>query len=212
MNWDEWSFQITLFAKHQGFSRYLDGTLSQLPKDTYAKAYCIWAFNDLFLKYFLYECISCQDYCPISLLPMSHAMYEKLYKTYKKQELHAQMVLIKQAMDLHAKCDTLLLKMANESDAYGHRSLIWVRLILINFTSSSFSYFSPGNMTWFNCNLWAWPTICPSLWQPFSTALPKKMVYLATMMTYIQMQHLHSLLNLKESLISPAPIANELVT
>src|SRR6267154_3965792 len=81
-NWDEWSFQITLLAGRQGFSKILNGSFTQPSVDTHSKAHHIWASNDESLKHFLYSHISWTDYRNIAHLPTANAIFEELCKIY----------------------------------------------------------------------------------------------------------------------------------
>jgi transposase InsO family protein len=115
-NWDEWSFQVTLLAGRQGFSKYLNGTFAQPAIDTHPKAHHIWASNDDSLKHFLFSHISRADYRTTSTLPSAYRVFEELRKTHEKQGLHAQMILIQKALEIQSSPDKLLLKTADEID------------------------------------------------------------------------------------------------
>ena len=58
----------------------------------------------------------CADYHLVSRLKSSHTIFEELQKTHEKQGLHAQMVLIKKAMEIHCRHGTPMLKTANKID------------------------------------------------------------------------------------------------
>jgi len=116
-NWDEWSLQVSFLTDRQGFTDWLDGSLAQPDKSVYPKAHHIWAVNDRSLKGFLYSHISCNDYRNIRTLATSHEIFEELRKTHEKQGLHAQLILIKKAMEIRYKPDIPLSKMTEEIEA-----------------------------------------------------------------------------------------------
>jgi transposase InsO family protein len=98
-NWPQWNRHVTLLSDRQGFTDWLNGTLSRPPKATHAKAHHIWAINDRSLKAFLLSHISQRDYDSVCTLPTAHSVFEALQKTHENQGLHAKLVLLKQAID-----------------------------------------------------------------------------------------------------------------
>jgi hypothetical protein len=115
-NWDEWSFQVLLLAGRCDFTRFLDGMLLQPPIDMHAKAHSIWKINDNSLEFFLFGKIARSDYRTVSTLTTSHDVFEELRKMHEKQGLHAQVILIKKALEIHSQSDQPLLKTAEEID------------------------------------------------------------------------------------------------
>jgi hypothetical protein len=71
-NWQLWRRRIGLLATRQGFSRWLNGTLTQPDKMTHPKAHHIWSINDESLKAFLLSHISQQDYVNTYELDTAH--------------------------------------------------------------------------------------------------------------------------------------------
>src|SRR6266403_5983548 len=97
-NWDEWSFQVSLFADKQGFTDYLNGTLSCPDKSKHSKAFQIWTKNDRSFRAFLLTYISRDDCRRVTSCTTSHSVFEELRKIHEKQGPHAKMLLIHKAM------------------------------------------------------------------------------------------------------------------
>jgi hypothetical protein len=116
-NWTDWSLQMRLLAQQQGFLKYLTGSFTKPPLDTHPRANYIWGSNDESLRGFILARISRADYRAISHLTTSHETFEELWKTHEKQGLHAQVVLIKQVLEIRSSLGTALLKTADEIDA-----------------------------------------------------------------------------------------------
>ena len=115
-NSDEWSFQITLLAGRQGFSKYLNGKLPQPSIDTHPHAHHIWGANNECMKHFIFTHISRAHVRNVSHLPTSQAVFEELRKIHEKQGLHAQMILIQKALEIRSRSGKPLLETAEEID------------------------------------------------------------------------------------------------
>ena len=120
-NWEEWSFKVSLLAGRQGFTKWLNGTLIQPNVVTHARAHHVWAENDCSLRAFIFSHISRNDYRSVSHLATSHAVFEELRKTHEKQGFHAQMILVKKAMEMRFRSDVPLSKTAEEIDELHYR-------------------------------------------------------------------------------------------
>jgi hypothetical protein len=112
-NWEKWSLRISLLADLQGFTAWLNGTLSQPNAATHANAHHIWAINDLSLRACILSHVSHYDYESVSHLPTSHAVFEELRKMHE----HSQIILVKKAMDICFRPHVPLSKTVEEIDA-----------------------------------------------------------------------------------------------
>jgi hypothetical protein len=112
-NWDEWSLQVSLSAGIQGFTEWLNGTLSQPNAATDANAHRIWAINDRSLRAFILSHISRRDFRSVSHLPTSHAVFEELRKMHEPG-FYARM---KKVMEMRFQSDVPLSKTVEEIDA-----------------------------------------------------------------------------------------------
>jgi hypothetical protein len=107
-NWEEWSFQASLFADKHGFTEYLDGSLPRPDKASYPKAHRLWGINDRSFKAFLITHISRDDCRLVDSCATSHNAFETLRKTHQKRGPHAKMLLLNKAMSIRYQPDVPL--------------------------------------------------------------------------------------------------------
>jgi hypothetical protein len=100
-NWEEWSFRLKVQCDRLGFVKWLKGSLPQPDAALHPKAHDIWETNDCSLCGFIYGCISKVDYNAVSHLPTSHLIYKELQQCHEKLSAHAQLLLLKKALDFH---------------------------------------------------------------------------------------------------------------
>jgi len=101
LNWEEWNFQLRIQTDCLGFTKWLRGTLPCPSAATHPKAHDIWETNDCSLWAFIFGCISLSDYNAVESLATSHLIFEELCLRHEKLGPHAQLLLIKQALDYH---------------------------------------------------------------------------------------------------------------
>jgi hypothetical protein len=100
-NWEEWSFLLKVKSDCLGFSKWLKGTLPQPDPVLHPKAHDIWEMNNCSLRGFIFEHISKSDYNAVSHLPTSHLIFSALQQRHEKLGAHAQLLLLKKALDFH---------------------------------------------------------------------------------------------------------------
>jgi len=98
-NWEEWSFQLKVQCDRLGFVKWLKGTLPQPDGALHPKAHDIWETNDCSLRGFICGHISKADYNVVSHLPTSHLIFRELQQHHEKLGVHAQLLLLKKALD-----------------------------------------------------------------------------------------------------------------
>ena len=99
-NWLEWSRRLTLLVDRLYVSGYLDGSLSCPDETTDATAHHIWTGNDKSLRAFILERVSPEEYDIASSLGSAHATFEGLRTRHEKLGLHAQINLLRKALDI----------------------------------------------------------------------------------------------------------------
>src|SRR6266702_679518 len=100
-NWEQWNRRLNLVIDQRHFSLYLDGTFSCPDETAHPKASLNWKSNDWALHAFILEHVSNIDYGIASRFTASHAIYDALCNTHENLSLHAQVHIIKEALDLH---------------------------------------------------------------------------------------------------------------
>ena len=113
-NWEEWSFQLKVQCDRLGFAKWLKGTLPQPDAALHPKAHDIWETNDCSLRGFIHGCISKADYNAVSHLSTSHLIFTELQKRHEKLGAHAQLLLLKKALDFRYGHDVPFCDGANE--------------------------------------------------------------------------------------------------
>ena len=104
-NWEEWSFQLKMQCNHLGFTKWLKGTLPQPDAALHPKAHDIWEMNDCSLRGFICVHISKADYNAVSHLSTSHLIFKELQQCHEKLWVHAQLLLLKKALDFRYSRD-----------------------------------------------------------------------------------------------------------
>ncbi len=113
-NWEEWSFHLNVKSDRLGFTKWLKGTLPQLDATLHPKAHDVWETNDCSLCAFIFEHISKSDYNAIKHLATAHGMFVALQQCHEKLGAHAQVILLKKALNFHYSLDALLCDSAKE--------------------------------------------------------------------------------------------------
>ncbi len=113
-NWEEWSFQLRIQTDRLGFTKWLRGTLPRPSVATHPKAHDIWETNDCSLRAFIFSRISQSDYDAVESLATSHLIFEDLRLRHEKLGPHAQLLLIKKALDYRYDPDAPLRRGADE--------------------------------------------------------------------------------------------------
>jgi hypothetical protein len=97
-----------------GFVKWLKGSLPQPDAALHPKAHDIWDTNNCSLCGFICRCILKVDYNAVSHLPTSHLIYKELQQRHEKLGVHAQLLLLKRALDFCYSCDAPFCDGANE--------------------------------------------------------------------------------------------------
>src|SRR6266702_5593005 len=100
-NWEQWNWHLNLVVDQQHFSFYLDGTFLCSDKTAHPKAALNWKSNNWALCAFILEHVSNIDFGIASRFNVSHEVYDALCNTHENLGLHAQVHIIKEALDLH---------------------------------------------------------------------------------------------------------------
>src|SRR6266702_2783311 len=107
-NWEEWNRCLNLVVDQRHFSFYLDGTFTCPNETVHPKAALNWKSNDQALCTFILEHVSNVDFGIASQFNISHDVYDALWNTHKNLGLHAQVHIIKEALDLRFSLTTPL--------------------------------------------------------------------------------------------------------
>ena len=98
-NWEEWNRRLNFVVDQRNFSYYLDGTLLCPDAALHSKAARNWKSSDRALRAFIFEHISESDYSMVNKHTTSHDVYKALCSNHQFQGLHAQVHVIKEALD-----------------------------------------------------------------------------------------------------------------
>jgi len=138
LNWEEWSFQLKVQCDCLGFVKWLKGTFPQPNTTLHPKAHDIWETNDCSLCGFIYGHISKADYNVVSHLSTLHLIFTGLQQCHEKLGAHAQLLLLKKALDFHYGHDTPfydgtneILAMHTQISNMGPVNLNQIKLILL---------------------------------------------------------------------------------
>ena len=102
-NWQEWSRRLNILVDKHAFTDWLDGGIPCPDATTHERACQIWKINDRALRTFILERVSIADYDIVCGLPDSRTIYEALRHRHQRFELHAQVLLIKEGLDIQFK-------------------------------------------------------------------------------------------------------------
>ena len=100
---------MTLLADRLYVSGYLDGTLTCPDIANYAAAHHIWVGNDRSLRAFILERITPEEYDIASPFGTAHATFDGLHLRHEKLGLHAQINLLRKALDVYYEPGTPML-------------------------------------------------------------------------------------------------------
>ena len=113
-NWLEWSRRLSLLADRLYVFGYLNGTLSCPDVTTHAAAHHIWVGNDRSLRAFILEHISPKEYDIASPFGTACATFDGLRLRHEKLGLHAQINLLRKALDVYYEPGTPMLTTSKE--------------------------------------------------------------------------------------------------
>ena len=113
-NWLEWSRRLTLLADRLYVSGYLNGTLACPNSAVYPTAHHIWTGNDKSLCAFILERITPEEYDVASIFGTAQATFEGLQTRHEKLGLHAQINLLRKALDIYYEPGTPMLNTSKE--------------------------------------------------------------------------------------------------
>jgi hypothetical protein len=99
-NWEEWNRRLNLVVDQCLYSRYLDGSFICPDSALHPKANLIWKGNDRALHAFILEHVSNIDYGIASKFLVAHDTYEALRRNHKNLGYHAQVHIMKEALDV----------------------------------------------------------------------------------------------------------------
>src|SRR6266702_2634554 len=99
-NWEQWNWRLNLVIDQRHFLFYLDGTFLCPNEMAHPKAALNWKSNNWALCMFILEHVSNVDFGIASRFNVSHEVYDALCNTHKNLGLHAQVHIIKEALDL----------------------------------------------------------------------------------------------------------------
>jgi hypothetical protein len=108
-NWLEWSRRLSLLADRLYVSGYLDGTLGCPDVSAFPAAHHIWTGNDKSLCAFILERITPEEYDIASPFGTAHATFDGLRQRHEKLGLHAQINLLRKALDVYYEPGTPML-------------------------------------------------------------------------------------------------------
>lgn len=113
-NWFEWSRHLTLLADCLYVSGYLDGTLACPDVTMYPAAHHIWNGNDKSLRAFILERITPEEYDIASPFGTAQATFDGLRLRHEKLGLHAQINLLRKALNIYYEPGTPMLTTSKE--------------------------------------------------------------------------------------------------
>ena len=98
-NWHEWDRRLNIIVDQRGFAEYLDGTLLCPDETIYPQSALNWKRSNRALRGFILEHVSERDYEIVSPITNAHNLYETLRTTHQNQGIHAQIRVMKDALD-----------------------------------------------------------------------------------------------------------------
>src|SRR6266571_5157681 len=98
-NWEEWDRRLNLVVDQRLYSLYLDGTFPCPDLAIHPKAALNWRLNDRALRGFILEHVSNVEYGIASRSALAHDVYTVLRKSQENLGPHAQVHLMKKALD-----------------------------------------------------------------------------------------------------------------
>jgi hypothetical protein len=99
-NWQKWSRRLNIEVDKHLFRAWLNGSIPCPDSTTHATAYQIWKNNDHALRTFILEHVSAMERVIVCELPDSQTIYKALRHRHQRIELHAQVLLIREALDI----------------------------------------------------------------------------------------------------------------
>ena len=100
-NWLEWGHCLNMIANQCCFTEYPHGTLPCPNPTMYAQSARNWKRSNCTLRGFILEHISKRDYKTASIHAISHDLYVALQTVHQNQGIHAQVHIMKEALDTH---------------------------------------------------------------------------------------------------------------
>jgi hypothetical protein len=112
--WLEWSRHLTLLANHLYISGYLNGTVCCPDVIAFPAAHHIWNNNDESLRAFILERITPEKYDIVSPFGTASITFDGLHLRHEKLGLHAQINLLRKALDVYYEPGTPMLTTSKE--------------------------------------------------------------------------------------------------
>ena len=107
-NWTEWCQHLELLAVRTGFTKWLDNTIPRPDELLFPKAATIWDSNDNSLHAFILEKISVVNFELVKRIDTSYDVFQALRRRHEKLGLYAQLLLLKEALEICFDMETLL--------------------------------------------------------------------------------------------------------
>jgi hypothetical protein len=107
-NWTEWNWCLKLLAARMGFIKWLNNLIPQPDTSLYPKAATIWDSNDNSLHTFILKHISIVNFKLVKKYHSLWDMFQALHHWHEKLGLYAQLLLLKEALEIHFNMDTSL--------------------------------------------------------------------------------------------------------
>jgi hypothetical protein len=115
-NWVDWDRRLNLVVDQRHFSEYLNGTFPCPDATDHPKAARNWRSNNRTLRAFILEHVSNFDYGIASVHLDAHDVYQTLRHNHEFLGLHAQVLIIKEALSTRFNMSTPLLKTLDNID------------------------------------------------------------------------------------------------
>ena len=115
-NWDEWSHRMELVAERQGFDIWLEGTFAQPELTVDATKHYLWKSNDKSLRAFMLNTISCNECKAVRHLTTAKEVWDALRMRHEKRGPFAQLILVKQGIDMRFSMATPFSETINKID------------------------------------------------------------------------------------------------
>ena len=98
-NWLEWDRHLNMIADQCCFTEYLDGMLPCPDPAIFAQSARNWKRSNCALRGFILKHIFERDYETTSVHAISHDLYIALWMVHQNQGIHAQVCIMKEALD-----------------------------------------------------------------------------------------------------------------
>ena len=99
-NWQKWSRRLNIEVDKHAFTAWLNGSIPCPDATTHTRACQIWKTNDQTLRTFILKHVSTMERIIVCELPDSHTIYKALRHRHQRFELHAQILIIRELLDI----------------------------------------------------------------------------------------------------------------